>query len=294
MIERSHLSILRAIEQQGTLTSAAETLHLTQSALSHTIKKFEQQIGTQLWTKQGRHLKLTQVGQYLLREANRLLPQLERIDEICGQYAKGEKGALRIGIECHPCYQWLLNVVKVYLQRWPDVDVDVKQKFQFGGMAALFNQDIDILVTPDPLQKKGVTFSPVFSYEQILVVSNEHKFASKKFVNAEELSDQVLYSYPIEVERLDIYKDFLLSANCSPRKHKVIETTEMMLQMVAANRGVTTLPQWLAEEYQRSLPISSVKLGKNGIQKQIHLGMRSDELPREFVQGFIDLAINTP
>jgi LysR family transcriptional regulator for metE and metH len=59
---------------------------------------------------------------------------------------------LRIGMECHPCYQWLLKVVSPYLARWPDVDVDVKQKFQFGGIGALFGYDIDVLVTPDPLR----------------------------------------------------------------------------------------------------------------------------------------------
>ena len=69
------------------------------------------------------------------------------------QYAKGERGTLRIGMECHPCYQWLLKVVSPYLSRWPDVDVDVKQRFQFGGIGALFGYDIDVLVTPDPLNK---------------------------------------------------------------------------------------------------------------------------------------------
>ena len=293
MIERSHLNILRAVDQQGTLTSAAEALHLTQSALSHTIKKLEQQIGTKLWSKQGRNLELTQVGRYLLREAHRLLPQLERIDEVCEQFAKGEKGILRIGIECHPCYQWLLKIVEVFLKQWPQVDVDVKQQFQFGGMAALFNQEIDILVTPDPLHNKGIHFSPTFSYEQVLVVSKESPLALEKFIEPKALCDQVLYSYPIEIERLDIYKDFLLAANCSPKKHKVIETTEMMLQMVAANRGVTTLPQWLVKEYQQSLPIVGIRLGEQGIQKQIFLGLRSDDFPVEYVEAFIELAVNT-
>ncbi len=90
--------------------------------------------------------------------------------------AKGEKGRLRIGMECYPCYQWLLAIVEPYLQQWPSVDVDVKQRFQFGGMAALFSHDIDVLVTPDPLQKSGVRFVPVFDYEQVLVlpVNNRH------------------------------------------------------------------------------------------------------------------------
>ncbi|HEF4757123.1 TPA: LysR family transcriptional regulator, partial [Burkholderia multivorans] len=151
MLERFHLVVIREVERQGSLTAAANALHLTQSALSHTVKKLEQQLGTPIWDREGRGLRLTQGGQYLLRLAHRLLPQFEFAEERMKQYAKGERGTLRIGMECHPCYQWLLKVVSPYLSRWPDVDVDVKQRFQFGGIGALFSYDIDVLVTPDPL-----------------------------------------------------------------------------------------------------------------------------------------------
>ncbi|MGC8160059.1 LysR substrate-binding domain-containing protein, partial [Salmonella enterica] len=76
-----------------------------------------------------------------------VLPQLNLAEERLRQFAQGERGALRIGMECHPCYQWLLKVVSPYLAAWPDVDVDVKQKFQFGGIGALFGYEIDLLVT---------------------------------------------------------------------------------------------------------------------------------------------------
>ncbi|GLQ32770.1 LysR family transcriptional regulator [Litoribrevibacter albus] len=290
MIERSHLKILREVDRHGSLTAAANELFLTQSALSHTMRKLESQLGTPLWIKEGRHLQLTQAGRYLLKEAKRLLPQLERLDETLLQYAQGDKGVLRIGMECHPCYQWLLKVVKPFLADWPSVDVDVKQKFQFGGMAALFNHDIDILVTPDPIEKDGIRFSPVFDYEQVLVVHQDHPYAQKNYVQPKDLANQVLYTYPVDAARLDIFQLFLFPAMCSPKQHKMIEATEMMLQMVAANRGVATLPKWLVEEYQTSLPIQAVRLGKDGIQKQIHLGIRSNEEPNAFTQAFFELA----
>ena len=136
MLERIHLSIVQQVEQQGSLTAAAGVLNLTQSALSHSMKKLEQQLGTDVWLREGRSLRLTQAGQYLLAVANRVLPQLDLAEERLGQFAQGERGALRIGMECHPCYQWLLKLVAPYLATWPDVDVDVKQKFQFGGIGA--------------------------------------------------------------------------------------------------------------------------------------------------------------
>src|SRR5262245_55006012 len=187
MLERSHLAIVREVDRQGSLTAAAGELHLTQSALSHSMRKLEQQLGTDIWLREGRSLRLTQAGAYLLAVANRLLPQLDLAEERMRQFAQGERGSLRIGMECHPCYQWLLKVVSPYLARWPDVDVDVKQKFQFGGIGALFGYEIDLLVTPDPLFKEHLHFEPVFDYEQVLVVSRDHALAQAEYARPEDL-----------------------------------------------------------------------------------------------------------
>ena len=290
MIERTHLSIIREVERQGSLTAAAGVLCLTQSALSHTMKKLEQALGTDIWLREGRSLRLTQAGKHLLGLAERLLPQLERAESRLQQFAQGERGTLSIGMECHPCYQWLLKVVSPYLAAWPGVDVDVKQKFQFGGIGALFSHEIDLLVTPDPLHKEGLHFEPVFDYEQVLVVNRHHALASSSYVVPEQLSNVVLITYPVEPERLDIYNQFLQPAGISPKRHKVIETTDIMLQMVASGRGVTALPRWLIEEYTGKLDVVAVRLGRNGISKQIFLGIRERDADIEYLRAFIELA----
>lgn len=290
MIERIHLAIIREVERQGSLTAAAEKLFLTQSALSHSIKKLEQQLGTDIWLREGRSLRLTQAGQYMLAVANRLLPQLSLAEERLRQFAQGERGTLRIGMECHPCYQWLLKVVSPYLANWPDVDVDVKQKFQFGGIGALFGYEIDMLVTPDPLYKPGLVFQPVFDYEQVLVVNHQHPLAKSAYVVPEQLGNETLITYPVEIDRLDIYNQFLQPAGISPHVHKPIETTDIMLQMVASSRGVAALPRWLVEEYQNRFDVVPVQLGKQGIAKQIYLGIRETDTQIDYVQAFIQLA----
>jgi LysR family transcriptional regulator, regulator for metE and metH len=290
MLDRSHLMVVREVERQGSLTAAADTLNLTQSALSHAVKKLEQQLGTPVWTREGRAMRLTQAGQYLLSLANRMLPQFELAEERMKQYAQGERGTLRIGMECAPCYQWLLKVVSPYLARWPDVDVDVKQRFQFGGIGALIGYEIDVLVTPDPLNKSELHFQPVFDYEQVLVVADNHALAGETYVTPEQLADEVLITYPVETDRLDIYTQFLTPANMVPKRHKVIETTDIMLQMVASGRGVAALPRWLAEEYASWMPLTSVQLGKKGIAKQIFLGTRKTDDDIDYLAAFVKAA----
>ena len=290
MLERIHLAIVQQVDKLGSMTAAAEALHLTQSAISHSIKKLEEQLGTDLWLREGRALRMTQAGQYLLQVANRVLPQLVLAETRIGQYAEGERGTLRIGMECHPCYQWLLKIVSPYLATWPDVDVDVKQKFQFGGIGALFGYEIDLLVTPDPLHKPGLRFVPVFDYEQVLVVASDHPLAHVPYVKAEQMTDQVLITYPVPTDRLDIYTQFLMPAGITPKRQKAIETTDIMLQMVASDRGVAALPRWLAEEYAQKMPVVPLKLGRQGIAKQIFLGAREVDFEIDYLQAFVELA----
>jgi LysR family transcriptional regulator for metE and metH len=221
-----------------------------------------------------------------------VLPQLRLAEERVGQYAKGERGTLRIGMECHPCYQWLLKVVAPYLERWRDVDVDVKQRFQFGGIGALFDYEIDLLVTPDPLFRPGLRFEPVFDYEQVLVVSREHPLASVAYARPEQLVHETLITYPVETDRLDVYSKFLTPAGVSPRRHKIIETTDIMLQMVASNRGVGALPRWLVEEYAGKIDVVAVRLGPTGIAKQIYLGARKSDVAIDYLKAFIEEARN--
>lgn len=294
MLERIHLAIIQQVNQQGSLTAAAAKLHLTQSALSHSIKKLEQRLGTPLWQREGRHLQFTQAGEHLLTVANRVLPQLDLAETQLLQFAQGERGSLRIGMECHPCYQWLLKVVSPYLNDWPDVDLDVIQKFQFGGIGALLDHEVDLLVTPDPVFKTGLHFEPVFDYEQVLVVAQNHPLATVAYAQPDQLSTEVLITYPVATERLDVYTHFLLPAGIEPQRHKTIETTDIMLQMVASGRGVAALPRWLVEEYTEKLAVVPVKLGRHGIAKQIFLGARHADTQIDYVRAFIEVGRATP
>lgn len=294
MLERTHLAIIQQVQQQGSLTAAAGVLCLTQSALSHAMKKLELQLGTAIWLREGRSLRLTQAGEYLLAVANRLLPQFALAEDRVAQFARGERGTLRIGMECHPCYQWLLKLVSPYLAQWPDVDVDVKQKFQFGGIGALFDHEIDMLVTPDPLFLKGLHFEPVFDYEQVLAVSRQHPFSTMRYVKPDHLANEVLITYPVSIDRLDIYSQFLSPAGVVPRRHKTIETTDIMLQMVASNRGVAAMPRWLVEEYFGKIDVVPVRLGLRGLAKKIFLGIRKSDVEVDYLAAFIRMARTIP
>jgi LysR family transcriptional regulator for metE and metH len=293
MIDTRHLAILREVHRQGSVTRAAGKLNVSQSALSHTIKKIEDYYCVKIWTKKGRSLYFTPAGEYLLSLAERVLPQFEEAEAVLNKLATGKKGSLRAGMECHPCEAWLMRVLAPYLIDWPDVDFEVRTASSFDGVSALLNHEIDLLITPDPVVQSELMFTPVFDYELLLVVHSEHPLALQQTVTPENFLGENLITVPVSIDRLDVYTRFLIPAGCKPGSHTTAETTELILQLVAAQRGIAVLPDWLIHEKGQNLPIDMLKIGEEGLYKSIHIGIRKGEESVDFIEGFLLQATNT-
>jgi len=287
MLDRHHLQQIKKIDELGSLTQAANTLFITQSALSHSMKKLENSLGIQIWRKSGRRLILTQHGQRLLKAANKILPQFEKLESDIAAMATGQGGELKLGIECYPCFQWLLKVVGPFLKKHENVDVDIKNQFQFGGLGALLNFEIDLLLTPDPLHNANVEYIPVFEYELVLVVANGDELASKSHIEPADLQQRTLYTYPVEQSRLDIFSQFLTPSGYSVKHHKTMETTEMIVQMVECGRGVAALPNWLLSQVEQSTSVRKIAIGESGIHKTTYVALRKGEKKLPLINSFI-------
>ncbi|MBT9386597.1 LysR family transcriptional regulator [Pseudooceanicola sp. CBS1P-1] len=292
MIERQHLAILLAVSRTGSVTAAAKQLNLTQSALSHAMSKLEGRFGLQLWLRKGRNLHLTQAGEYLLEIAERFVPEIEHAERVLRQFASGRKGTLRIAMACHPCHKFMMRLTRPYLAAWPEVDFNIRSGFRFDGITALESREIDVLITPDPEENAALSFHPVFDYELRLVVPEDHPLAEVPFVQPRDILEETLITLPVATELLDFYTHFLIPAQCRPRARTLIETTELMLHLVAAQRGVSVIPDWLIQEEGCDLPVRSLRIGPNGLMKQLNFGIRKQDGGLDYIQGLIEIALS--
>jgi len=287
MIEHSHLKIIRALHVNGTLTEAANTLCLSQPALSHQIRYLEKKMGVALWEREGRTLRLTQAGKLLLGVANQVLPVLSQAEKTLRAYSEGQQGILRIGVECYPCFEWLTGIMSQFMQQMPDVDIDIVHKFQFSGLEGLLNHHIDVLVTPDFIKKEQIYYEIITEYQLVLMVSADHSLAKTKQLTPEDLSRETLLTFPIPQERIDILTHFLTPSHLEPAKQKKIESLEIMLQMTALKRGVCVLPEWLADIKSKNFNLKKIRIGKNGLYRKLLLAIRESDQTIPYISKFI-------
>lgn len=289
-IEFRHLRTIKAIHDCGGLARAADQLNITQSALSHQIKGLEDQAGVELFVRRSKPMRLSAAGSRLLRLAEQILPQIEAAQAEFTSLRDGRSGRLHIAIECHACFEWLFPVLESFRRSWPDVDVDIRAGLAFDALPALQKEEVDLVVSSDPEDIPGVTFVELFEYEAVFVAASQHPLASKPYVEASDFRGQTLITYPVERTRLDIFSQLLIPAKVEPAMIRKVELTAVILLLVASNRGISVLPDWVVREVKYSSDYVTRPLTKNGIRRRLYAAVRDGDLEKPFMRELIDLA----
>ncbi|MEC7258001.1 MAG: LysR family transcriptional regulator [Pseudomonadota bacterium] len=289
-IEFRHLRSIKAIHEAGGLARAADLLNITQSALSHQIKGLEDQAGVELFVRKSKPMTLSAAGFRLLRLAEQVLPQVEATLAEFTNLRDGKAGRMHIAIECHACFEWLFPVLEGFRKDWPDVDVDIRPGLAFDALPALQKEEVDLVVSSDPEVLPGVEFIELFDYAPVFVASSQHPLAAKEYVEAEDFRGQTLITYPVERARLDVFSQLLTPAKVEPAAIRQVELTAVILLLVASNRGVAVLPDWVVREVKYSSDYVTRPLTEQGVTRRLYAAIRSEDREKPFVMRLIDLA----
>ena len=289
-IEFRHLRTIRAIHEAGGVARAADLLNTTQSALSHQIKGLEEQTGVELFIRKSKPIRLSAAGQRLLIFANKILPEIDALQSEFEDLRAGKTGRLHIAIECHACFEWLFPVLEKFRQKWPDVDIDIKPGLAFEALPALQKENVDLVISSDPEKIPGITFTHLFDYQAVFVASAKHPLSKKKWIEASDFEKETLITYPVERSRLDIFSQLLIPNKVEPAHIRQAELTSIILLLVASDRGVTVLPDWVIAEVRNNSDYAIIPLNKSGIQRGLFAATRANCLEKPFMRNLIDLA----
>lgn len=292
-IELRHLRTIRAIHQAGGLARAADLLNMTQSALSHQVKGLEDQAGVELFVRRAKPMRLSAAGQRMLRLAERILPEIEAMEEEFHALRAGRTGRLHIAIECHACFDWLFPVLEKFRQGWPDVDVDIRPGLAFNALPALVREEVDVVISSDPEDIPGVVFHPLFDYEPRFVAAAKNPLAAKDEISAEDFRDQMLITYPVDRTRLDVFTEILAPARVEPRGLRQVELTAVILMLVAADRGVAVLPDWVLREVKYSSDYVTRPLAGRPV-KRLYAATRAEDATQAYMSLFLRLGRSEP
>ncbi|MCA8867726.1 MAG: LysR family transcriptional regulator [Rhodobacteraceae bacterium] len=293
-LEFRHMRSIKAIHDAGGLARAADVLNITQSALSHQIKGLEDQVGLDLFVRRTKPLKLSPAGMKLLKLAERILPEVATLEEEFRAVHDGKSGRLHIAIECHACFDWLFPVLELFRRTWPDIDVDIRPGLAFDALPALQREEVDVVISSDPEDIKDVEFTALFDYEPVFIAASGHPLAQKPFIEAEDFRDETLISYPVDKTRLDVFTELLTPAKVEPKAIRQVELTAVIMLLVASNRGVSVLPDWVVRDSRYNHDYVTKPLTATGITRRLYAATRVEDTNLPYMSHLIRLGRSEP
>lgn len=269
LLEVRHLRSLAAIADARRLADAAERVHLTQSALSHQVRALEAHYGITLFQRTNAGLRFTPAGQRLLRLARETLVAVDNAERDLLRLKGEAGGALRIALECHTCFDWLMPVMDEFRKRWPEVEVDLVAGFHSDPMQLLQAGKAELVIGSQRPRSKDWVALPLFRFEILVVLPVEHRLHARRLIDAADLAGETLITYPVPEDRIDFIREVLKPARIRlPRR--TAELTVAILQLVASRRGIAALPSWGVKNYVDADYVLAKRVGPKGLWSNLY------------------------
>ena len=287
-LEVRHLKLIVAITKEQSVTKAGKRLNLTQSALSHQLKDIEERLGTPLFLRLNKKMAPTPAGERLLASAKMVLGELKRAEEEIELLASNGPGILRISTECYTCYHWLPDMLKVFKEKYPGVEINIVVEATRRPLEALLDGELDIAIVNTRDDHNRLTFTPLFRDEMVAIMKPDHMLASRPHLEAEDFAEENLIIHNSLKENL-VYQKLLLPSGVSPRQASQVHLTEAIIEMVKAGLGISVLARWAAWAQIDAGALKAVPLTCKGFYREWSAAMLKSKSSPSYLLEFVEL-----
>ena len=286
MLELRHLRTLSALRSAGSLVRAAQLLNLTQSALSHQVKLMEDRYGSPLFERKSVPIAFTAAGSRLLELADFVLPKVDQAERDVTRLSQGDKGQLRVALECHTCFDWLMPVMDAFRQRWPEVEIDLVSGFHSEPAELLRSGEADLVI--GSACAPGFAVFPLFRFEILAVLAQKHRLNAQRRLAPADFEGETVITYPVPEQRIDLIREVLRPAGVRFER-RTAELTVAILQLVASRRGVAALPNWAIKNYVDYDYVSAKPIGEQGLWSDLFVSVPTAFEHKAFVGDFVNV-----
>ena len=267
-IDSRQLRAFASLARTGSFTLAAKELSLTQSAVSHSMRALEREVGCRILDRMGKKVVLTEAGESLLVHVERILAEMGLARAELDQLGKWGQTRLRIGASSTACQYVLPTVLGQFKKKYPQCAISIEPGDTPEAIESLRERRIDLAVNLEPKRGEPLEFRPIFNDELQFVISPFHPWALAGRVDRTEIARQsyILYgkrSYTSEL--IDAYfraDDIVL--------HSTIDlgSMEAIKELVKLGLGASILAAWTCRKEIEERSLVALPLGRRKLRRR--------------------------
>jgi len=266
-VSLKNLKLVNVIVKEGSVTKASDKLFLSQPALSHQLKKLEEEIGLKVFNRLNKRLILTETGQVLYRASEKLLTSINLLNAELDELKKGKKKKIRLTTECYTCYHWLPKVVREFRKDNPEINVQINIEATKEPLQYLAEGKIDMAIVSSKSNTPLINFEPLITDEMVVILSKENDLIDFERLELSDLKKQNLILYDIPEEKNYVLTNILQNDINLVNSIQKVQLTEAIIQLVSANLGISVMAKWAVTPFMKNSDLKIIPFRANQGQR---------------------------
>lgn len=287
----NHLHYFRVLAKVEHYTKAATQLSITQPSLSHAISALEKELGTFLFEKQGRNVRLTKYGKFFLTYVDKALSELERGEKKLREYTSISKGVVDLGFIYTLGAHFIPNMLGSFLEQESNKNIS----FSFGQgttkkiIQGLKDEKFDLAFCSFVPNEPNIDFTAILQEELVVIVPYSHPLASNDSIDLKDTEDYPFIFFSEDSGIRPIIDKLFEKINVKPQIVCETEEDTAVAGLVSINYGIAVVPNIFALKYF-NVKILSIK---NPIhERYIYLATIKNKYLTPAVSRFKNFVIN--
>ena len=266
-LDTRQLRAFTTLARTGSFTLAARELHLTQSAVSHSVKTLEGDVNCRLLDRLGKKAVLTQAGEQLLHHAQKILEEMESARSALAHLGKWGRGRLRLMASTTACQHIIPPVLREFRKSFPEHAIHLEPGDTSGVVQAVHDQRIDLALTLDPGNEGQFEFLPLFTDELMFLVGAQHPWARAGKVDRAEIPRQNFILYSKNSVTFRLVSEYFRREDMVLNAVLEVGSMEATKELVKLGLGVAVLAPWIARKELKDGSLVALPLGRRKLPR---------------------------
>lgn len=266
-LDTRQLRAFAALARCGSFTEAAVELSLTQSAVSHSMKALEDDLGSRLFLRSGKKVLLTQAGKELLVHAEAILRRMVQARDAISALEQSPRGRLRIGCDTAAAQYLVMAALKEFRDCFPLYHVVILPGETPESLVRLREGDIELSISLKPHETAGLICEPLFSDHLELLVGPNHRWVKSR-PRPSELAEETLIVSSKNSHSSELLQNHLLSLGVRAGNFIEMGSIEVTKQFVKQGLGAAVSARWTAQQELESGELACVPLPKGPVIRE--------------------------
>jgi DNA-binding transcriptional LysR family regulator len=287
-LDSRQIHAFQVLSKTSSFTETAKALHLSQSAISHSIKALEQNVGCRLVDRIGKRALLNQAGEQLLIRVEKILLEMSEARSELRRLAQWGHGRLRVSATPTACQYLLPSVLREFKESFPKCAILIEPGDTPQALELLRQNRVDLALALEPPEEERLTFRLLFSDELKFIVSPLHPWAKAGRVPREEIAQQNYILYNKASYTFRVIARYLSQESINLRSFLELGSMEAIKELVKLGLGVGILAPWIAQTEIEEGSLVAVPLGRRKLKRNwglAHWQSRRLSLPEETFAG---------